>query len=72
VFSEAARFGDAGLGAPAADRRIQREPGDDALLRQPDAALTVFGETLRLNVAAGAALIVAAGLFTLWRQRQAG
>lgn len=28
----------------------------------------VFGETLRLNVVAGAALIVAAGLFTLWRQ----
>lgn len=28
----------------------------------------VFGETLRLNVVTGAALIVAAGLFTLWRQ----
>jgi len=32
--------------------------------------LLVFGETIRLNVALGAALIVAAGLFTLWRQRQ--
>jgi len=31
----------------------------------------VFDETIRLNVAAGAALIVAAGLFTLWRERQA-
>ena len=31
----------------------------------------VFGETIRLNVALGAALIVGAGLFTLWRQRQA-
>ena len=30
----------------------------------------VFSETIRLNVALGAALIVAAGLFTLWRQRQ--
>ena len=33
--------------------------------------ITVFSETIRLNVALGAALIVAAGLFTLWRQRQA-
>ena len=32
----------------------------------------VFSETIRMNVAAGAALIVAAGLFTLWRQKQAG
>ncbi|NHQ74032.1 DMT family transporter [Roseovarius gahaiensis] len=32
--------------------------------------LMVFGETIRLNVALGTALIVAAGLFTLWRQRQ--
>jgi drug/metabolite transporter (DMT)-like permease len=32
--------------------------------------ITVFSETIRLNVALGAALIVAAGLFTLWRQRQ--
>ncbi|MRU15303.1 DMT family transporter [Roseovarius sp. A21] len=33
--------------------------------------ITVFSETIRPNVAMGAALIVAAGLFTLWRQRQA-
>ncbi|MBC7131779.1 MAG: DMT family transporter [Roseovarius sp.] len=33
--------------------------------------LLVFAETIRLNVALGAALIVAAGLFTLWRQRVA-
>ena len=33
--------------------------------------LAVFSETIRLNVALGAALIVGAGLFTLWRQRQA-
>jgi len=32
--------------------------------------ITVFSETIRLNVALGAALIVGAGLFTLWRQRQ--
>ncbi len=31
--------------------------------------LIVFGETLRLNVVAGTALIVAAGLFALWRER---
>lgn len=31
--------------------------------------LIVFGETLRPNVVAGAALIVAAGLFALWRER---
>lgn len=31
----------------------------------------VFSESIRTNVAIGAALIVAAGLFTLWRQRQA-
>ena len=30
----------------------------------------VFNEAIRLNVAIGAALIVAAGLFTLWRERQ--
>lgn len=29
----------------------------------------VFGETLHLNVAVGAAVVVCAGLFTLWRQR---
>ncbi len=32
--------------------------------------MIVFGETLETNVAAGAALVVAAGLFTLWRARQ--
>lgn len=31
--------------------------------------LFLFGETLRTNVAIGAGLVVAAGLFTLWRQR---
>jgi drug/metabolite transporter (DMT)-like permease len=31
--------------------------------------LFIFGETLRLNVVLGAALIVAAGLFALWRER---
>jgi len=34
--------------------------------------IVVFSETIRLNVALGAALIVGAGLFTLWRQRQRG
>ena len=34
--------------------------------------ILVFGETLRLNVATGAAIIVGAGLFTLWRERQKG
>lgn len=29
----------------------------------------LFGDTLRLNVAIGAVLVVSAGLFTLWRQR---
>lgn len=32
--------------------------------------ITVFGETIRLNVAIGAGIIVSAGLFTLWRERQ--
>ena len=32
--------------------------------------LTLFGETLEWNVATGAAIIVCAGLFTLWRERQ--
>lgn len=32
--------------------------------------ITVFGETIRPNVALGVAVIVAAGLFTLWRERQ--
>lgn len=31
--------------------------------------LTLFGEALRINVAVGAAIVVAAGIFTLWRQR---
>jgi drug/metabolite transporter (DMT)-like permease len=30
----------------------------------------VFHETLRLNVAIGAAIVVSAGLFTLWRERR--
>ncbi|MBW6495513.1 MAG: hypothetical protein K0B16_13335 [Burkholderiaceae bacterium] len=30
----------------------------------------VMGETLRPNVALGAAIVVGAGLFTLWRARQ--
>jgi drug/metabolite transporter (DMT)-like permease len=29
--------------------------------------ISIFGETLRLNVATGAAIVVAAGMFTLWR-----
>ena len=32
--------------------------------------LTVFGETLEWNVTLGAALVIASGLFTLWRARQ--
>lgn len=32
--------------------------------------ITVFGEALRLNVATGAAIVVGAGLFTLWRARR--
>ena len=31
--------------------------------------LVIFGETLRINVAVGAGIVVAAGVFTLWRQR---
>ncbi|WP_299701701.1 DMT family transporter [uncultured Tateyamaria sp.] len=34
--------------------------------------ITVFGEVLEINVIMGAAIIVAAGLFTLWRERQQG
>ena len=34
--------------------------------------ITIFSETIRPNVALGAGLIVAAGLFTLWRQRVRG
>ena len=30
--------------------------------------IIVFGETVRINVAVGVSLIVAAGLYTLWRQ----
>lgn len=33
--------------------------------------VAVFGETIRINIAAGTMLIVAAGLFTLWRERRA-
>jgi len=32
--------------------------------------ILVFGETLRLNVAIGAGIVVSAGLFTLWRTRR--
>ena len=32
--------------------------------------IALFGEALQWNVALGAAIIVAAGLFTLWRERQ--
>ncbi len=31
--------------------------------------IAVFGETLRVNVAIGAGVVVAAGVFTLWRQQ---
>lgn len=34
--------------------------------------IMIFGELLRLNVAVGAFVIVAAGLFTLWREQVAG
>ncbi|WP_370213757.1 DMT family transporter [Roseovarius sp.] len=34
--------------------------------------ITVFSETIRTNVAVGACIVVAAGLFTLWRQRVTG
>ena len=33
--------------------------------------VSVFGESIELNVAIGAAVVVCAGLFTLWRARQA-
>lgn len=32
--------------------------------------ITLFGEVLELNVAIGAGIVVMAGLFTLWRERQ--
>ena len=31
--------------------------------------ITIFGEVLRWNVALGAVIVVAAGLFTWWRQQ---
>ncbi|MFV0513466.1 MAG: DMT family transporter [Jhaorihella sp.] len=34
--------------------------------------LTLFGETLRVNVTIGAAMVIGAGLFTLWRERVKG
>nr|WP_255596722.1 DMT family transporter [Cognatishimia sp. MH4019] len=34
--------------------------------------LLVFNETLEMNVVIGASIVVAAGLFTLWRERQRG
>ncbi|MCF6233203.1 MAG: DMT family transporter [Rhodobacteraceae bacterium] len=34
--------------------------------------LTLFGELIRPNLALGAAIIIAAGLFTLWRERRKG
>ena len=34
--------------------------------------VSVFGETISANVAIGCAIIVAAGLFTFWRERQQG
>ena len=34
--------------------------------------ISVFSETIRVNVAVGVALIVGAGLFTLWRQHKVG
>jgi drug/metabolite transporter (DMT)-like permease len=34
--------------------------------------ITLFGETVSTNVAIGCAIIVAAGLFTFWRERQQG
>lgn len=34
--------------------------------------ITLFDEVLEMNVALGAGIVIAAGLFTLWRQRKAG
>ena len=34
--------------------------------------VTVFGEVIRANVAIGTAIIIGAGLFTLWRERVKG
>ncbi len=44
-----------------------------AYLQLPFAAalgMLAFGETLRTNVAIGAVIVICAGLFTLWRERQ--
>ena len=44
-----------------------------AYLQLPFAAalgMFAFGETLRVNVAIGAVIVVGAGLFTLWRERE--
>ncbi|MCT8330023.1 DMT family transporter [Albidovulum sediminis] len=46
-----------------------------AYLQLPFAAflgITIFGETLRVNVLIGAGIVVLAGLFTLWRARVRG
>lgn len=40
------------------------------LVFAPALGVTLFGETLRQNVILGALIIVGAGLFTLWRERQ--
>jgi drug/metabolite transporter (DMT)-like permease len=34
--------------------------------------LTLFGEFIRPSLALGATIIIAAGLFTLWRERRQG
>ena len=57
----------------------QQQRGAEASAVQPFAylhlvfgvaiGLLVFGETLKTNVLIGAAIVVCAGLFTLWRQR---
>ena len=44
-----------------------------AYLQMPFAAavgMAAFGETLRTNVAIGAAIIIGAGIFVIWRERQ--
>lgn len=46
-----------------------------AYLQMPFAVMVgmlVFGEVLRANVAVGAAIIIAAGIFVFWRERQIG
>ena len=42
---------------------------DDGLPILIAGSLYLAGEVLRLNVVVGATIVVAAGLFTLWRQR---